>query len=367
MGIHKEVRKMFGSSVLNYMITARTAQGYEDFMASTAEERTDILMRWKQHKAEYQNPRQNIIDSGPDGQGTGHLSPKGLLQTRHLLFDERKKLHEERKVKREAERTKVQSEHGHRNCPFCRRSNPHTHTPRDARGTDVVHDGPHDDATIEFENAIHASVQATSRGNTEEDLVIERALRASVRELQKAQGSKLTDQEALNRAIQASIAEAGRRRSNQDEGPIAMTDEEAEHQALLEKAIQESLATYQIPPPAAGHADDVDTDEDENVKLAIQMSKGAQSQPGINSDDDEDVKRAIQKSKDEASSAKTEEEIVLEYVKKQSLLEAEHKKAVAGKEKEPEAASEADEEALRLAIEESLRTTGGSTGEGSGS
>jgi hypothetical protein len=146
-----------------------------------------------------------------------------------------------------------------------------------------------------------------------------------------------------------------------------MTDEEAERQALLEKAIQDSLASYQISPPVPAHVDDVDTDDDENVKLAIQMSKGSQSQLGIDSDNEEEVKLAIQKSKDEARSTKTEEEIVLEYVKKQSLLEAEHKKAVLGKQKEVEAASEADEEALRQAIEESLRVTGGSAGEGSGS
>jgi hypothetical protein len=131
MGIHKEVRKLFGSSVLNYIISARTAQGYDEFRNSTPQERSDIIARWKQHKTEFQNPKQNIMDvGGPEGQETGHLSPKGFMQTRHLTFDERKRLHEERKAKREAERNKVQSKDGHRNCPFCRRDKPHTHTPR---------------------------------------------------------------------------------------------------------------------------------------------------------------------------------------------------------------------------------------------
>jgi hypothetical protein len=364
MGIHKEVRKMFGSSVLNYIISARTAQGYEDSQMSTLEERQDIIMRWKRNKTEFQNPRQNTLDEGPDGQETGHLSPKGFLQTRHLSFDERKKLHEERKAKREAERTKVQSKDGRRSCPFCRRDKPHMHTPRGVQQTPDV-SGHSEDTNAEFEQAIHDSVAATSRGDPEEDMMIERAIRASVRELQKSQGSKLTNQEALNRAIQASVAEAGRR-SDQAVEPIKMTDEEAEHQALLEKAIQDSLATYQLPPQTDA-TDDIDTDEDENIKLAIQMSKQKLSASNDDEDEDQDeeIKLAIQKSKDELVKARTDEEIVLEYVKKQSLAEEEHKRAVLGKEKE--ASSAADEEALKLAIEESLKSGGGSaSGSGSG-
>jgi DNA-directed RNA polymerase subunit L len=297
------------------------------------------------------------------------LSPKGFIQTRHLTFDERKKLHEERKAKREAERDKVQSKDGRQNCPFCRRDKPHTHAPRPIQETPFVQ-SPEEETDIEFEQAIHDSVAATSRGNAEEDIMIERAIRASVRELQSSFRSDVSDPEALNRAIQASIAEAGRGRSENAIHPIQMTDEEAEHQALLEKALQESLAIYQFNHPesskAAGY---VDTDDDENVKLAIQESRN-KAMSNL-SDSDEDVKLAIQNSKDELSRTKTEEEIVLEYVKKQSLAEEEHRKArdttrkeTGGKEEE-EAASAADEEAMRLAIEESLKGVGGASASGS--
>jgi hypothetical protein len=378
MGLHKEARKMFSSSVLNYTISARTAQGYNDLQTSTHEERRDIVARWKLHKSELQSPKLNMMDQGgPDGQESGHLTPKGFFQTRSLTFDERKKLSEERKVKRLEERKKVQSKDGHRSCPFCRRDKPHTHTPRavqsDADAASVENfpiesEAPHVETNEEFEAAIHESVAATSRGNPEEDIMIERAIRASVRELQKSTGSSLTDQEALARAIQASVAEAGRNRrpsqavETSAPEPIGMTDEEeAEHEALLEKAIQESLASYQLPPPR--DVDDIDTDDDENVKLAIQMSKHTPPEINPDSEDDEDIKLAIQKSKEEHAKAKTEEEIVLEYVKKQSLAEEEHKKAVAGKKKEGE--SDADEEALREAIRESMRVEG-KDGEASG-
>jgi hypothetical protein len=320
------------------MISARTAQGYEDFKASTPHERLDIITRWREHKYEYQNSKQNLIDTRtPEGHETGHLSPRGFMQTRHLSFEERKKLHEERKKIREAERTKVQSVDGKRSCPFCRRDKPHMHTPRQQQSTPSVlepvasHDGTvHSETNEEFEEAIRESVAATSRGDPEEDLMIERAIRASVRELQRGEGAGLSDTEALNRAIQASVKESARRDSQEGEDP--------EHQKMLEKAIQESLASYSL------HGTTGDEAADEHLKLAIQKSK-----------EEADAK------------PKSEEEIVLEYVKKQSLLEEEHRQKVIGKQREKEDRyaekgekdSDADEEALRLALEESVKHSGG--------
>ncbi|KAL5314993.1 hypothetical protein ACEPPN_017643 [Leptodophora sp. 'Broadleaf-Isolate-01'] len=369
MGIHKEVRKLFGSSVLNYMISARTAQGFEDAQSSTPGERLDILTRWRDHKDEYQSEKMKVQETAPEGQESGRLTPKGFMQTRHLSFDERKRLHEERKARREQERKKSEGEPGgHRNCPFCRRDTGHSHKPRAVQTTPIV-PNPEEDQNAEFEHAIHASVTATSRGNAEEDMMIERAIRASIRELQSAEGSTLTDQEALERAIQASIMSSGRHASAPDSindtqlhQTITMTDEEAEHQAALEKAIQASLAQYKLSgAPAA--ANDVDTDEDEDIKLAIQMSK---DELPAQSDEDKMLKLALQQSHEDSAKAKTEEETVLEYVKKQSLLEEQHKKAKEGKAKEvqPVAAkvdepmSKGDEEALKQAIEESMKGSG---------
>lgn len=364
------------------MISARTAQGFEEAQSATPEERTDILTRWRDHKDEYQSEKMKVQETAPEGQESGRLTPKGFMQTRHLSFDERKKLHEERKARREKERKKSEGEGGHRNCPFCRRDGAHSHKPRAVQTTPVVPVSD-EDQIAEFEHAIHASVAATSRGNIEEDEMIERAIRASIRELQSAEGSTLTDQEALERAIQASITSSGRHASEPesvndalDHQAITMTDEEAEHQAALEKAIQASLAAYKLnEAPAA--ADDVDTDEDENVKLAIQMSK---DEPPAQSKEDKMLKLVLQQSHDDSTKAKTEEETVLEYVKKQSLLEEQHRLAKEGKAKEQkvkeiepvavavaddEPISKADEEALRKAIEESMKGSG--DGQASGS
>jgi hypothetical protein len=129
-----------------------------------------------------------------------------------------------------------------------------------------------------------------------------------------------------------------------------MTEDEAEHQAALEKAIQASLS----------HASPDHDAEDEDLKLAIQMSKHEPPQ----FDEDSELKLALQNSKEDSTRAKTEEEVGLDYVKKQSLLEEEHRKAVEGKQADTPAAQEvdkepmskADEEALRKAIEESMKS-----------
>jgi hypothetical protein len=345
MGINKEIKKIFGSSAINYIIAARTAQGYEDAQKCNPEERADIIRRWHEHKSEYQNVQQKLHEEGPDGQSSGHLSPKGFLQTRHLTFDERKKLHEERKTKREAE-PKNNPSTGHHRCIFCRRASPHSHEHRPLQHSPIIHaTASHEGGHPDFEDAIQASVAATSRGNVEEDQMIERAIRASVRELQGGQSSQLSDQETLDRAIQASIAAS----RSDAEGTRAHDDEDAEHQEMLAKAIQESLHHYQM-----GGAKE--TEHMEHVPhISLQDNED---------EDDEEMKAAIQRSKEESGAqathgGMTEEEIVLEYVKKQSLAEEEHRKMLEGKKKEKEALSDADEEAFRQAIEESLKNGGG--------
>jgi len=264
-------------------------------------------------------------------------------------------------MRREAERNKVQSKDGRRSCPFCRRDKPHTHAPRPLQDTPFVKEDPEDETTAEFEQAIHDSVAATSRGNEEEDLMIERAIRASVRELQSSQSPQLTSQEALNRAIHASIAEAGRGGSDQAIRQSSTADDDAEHQALLEKAIQQSLASYQQKPQSPRVAGEVDTDEDDDFKLAIEQSKQNATLANVN----DDKKLGVQKTNEKQPQVKTEEEIVLDYVKKQSLVEEEHRREMEAMAKKGEAenSSAADEEALRLAIEASMRD--GASGSGS--
>ncbi len=186
----------------------------------------------------------------------------------------------------------------------------------------------------DFEEAIKASVAATSKGDPEQDRMIEQAIRASVKELQSAQ-KEGDDRDAMQRAIQASVAEA-------PQMPKAQAGAHDTHGKELELALQRSISAHpdseQAHPPTGVDFDDsgVDTDDDENMKLAIEKSKSASiKDPDVELPTDEDFQKAIETSKKEheegLSKQKTEEEIVMEYVKKQSLAEEEHRKNVAAK------------------------------------
>ena len=194
----------------------------------------------------------------------------------------------------------------------------------------------------DFEEAIKASVAATSHGDPEEDQMIERAIRASVQELHLA-SNEGDDRDAVQRAIQASVAEATRAHSqDSSRSPAVSFDGHSDHRRELEASLHRSLQGH--PPETQDDVsnidfDDsgVDTDDDENIKLAIERSKsGGKGGPAAVEVEDEDLRLALKNSKQDhldleqsLSKSKTEEEIVLDYVKKQSLAEEQHKRSVA--------------------------------------
>ena len=184
--------------------------------------------------------------------------------------------------------------------------------------------------TKELENAIEASVAATSRGNPEEDQLVERAIRASVLELQSA-SYKEDDDEAIKRAIQASIAEAKRSRP----ASKAELEDTSEHDRQLEESLQQSLQQTRSmahSEVACGH-DDFD---DSGIESEDGDNLHTDGNTGTSRKADEDLERAIELSKKthehhmmELGNQKSEEEVVLNYIMKQSVLEEEHKRNIA--------------------------------------
>ncbi len=194
---------------------------------------------------------------------------------------------------------------------------------------------------------------ATSRGDAEEDAVIERALRVSVNELKNARatGSKY---EPYDRAVAAGgveAGEAGQTRQNIDHDEDDTELSEALQRSLLHEGANET--------PSHGEQASLDSgfgsEDDEDYRRALAESRSVHSslqsrtappnqdakaaRPDSDDDEDEDedgdedLKRAMAESEKEHRSREeavtrqqTEEEIVLEYVKKQSVLEEEHRK-----------------------------------------
>jgi UDP:flavonoid glycosyltransferase YjiC (YdhE family) len=382
-GIYAEIQKHFGHSVQNYIIAARTAQGYEEWKESTPEQRMQIITAWKGVQVElrkagrkYGKEREEEIHELAT-HTQSHRPPDviaGFKNTRHLSWEDRKKLDAERqKLKRERKKENALARKNSEGpvksrckyCPFDHDEGLHRSQTFPSPQHPISTPGAVE--AMDYEEAIKKSVTATSRGNPQEDAIIERALRASVRELQQAQENGEIENEAYQKAVAASVSEAKRAR-----GELTAKDEKAnpmesagaadEEDEALTRALTQSLEDHKVSPqePAPyenGHRhrhrdgehdlssdSGLGTDDDEDFKRTLEESKrlhtenqnkgsmASTKEVADNIEDDNDLKRAITESEtahktreEDLARQKTEEEIVLEYVKKQSLLEEQHK------------------------------------------
>ena len=392
-GIYMELTKHMGSSTRNYIIAARTAQGFEEFKAATTRDKDEVLAAWKTGKLQkkrgskkYGKEKKEEIESHimhPTKSNNHQELVHGFKNTRNLSFDERKELDKRRQAAKKEERDRKKFGKGGSISSY-----PHVD---DRRGSSQSQIAPMSSADLlaaneaDFEEAIKRSVTQTSRGNPQEDTIIERAIRASVKSLRN-NPEPITDEnqhQAYQRAVQASVDEADRARRDlaqaQSEGTADRSVED--EKAALARALTESLNDYHGRSDSPPHYNDMDkssimmhdndhndTDDDEDFRRAMQASvsgthKGARSIPhrqevGIVDDDDEvkkaiaasmaspgwhdmhvhddlddEMKRALtlseQESKQKQSELdkqRTEEDIVMEYIKKQSLMEEEHRK-----------------------------------------
>lgn len=313
-GIYKELQKHLGSSVQNYIVAARTAQGYDEWHNSSQKERLEVVSRWQSIQVEVEKEKQ--------------LAKHDNLYGRHcylkLTNEERKKLLAEKGKQKKNAKGNAAGD------AFAETHAPHSVVAQvqNSQESDPGPDG------ADFEEAIRESVAATSRGNPEEDQMIERAIRASVRELYLA-SKEDDDNEAIQRAIQASVAEAIQSRSG-DRSEIRPTslDRAGDHKKELAAALQRSVQGNQKsekPGPL------VDFDDDEDIKAAVERSKSTPTEQPMGGKDEQDFQTAIELSRKaneeleqglNESKMETEEAIVLEYVKRQSLAEEEFKKSV---------------------------------------
>lgn len=319
----------------NYIIAARTAQGYEEWNRSTREERHDVISRCHATQIELAKEKE--------------AARQGSIQAPqwHLTLKEHHRLSMEKRKSKKNPKGKVSTE--------SRKENTDTVAhPRQPAPTDD------DSSSADFEEAIQASVEATSHGNPDEDRMIEAAIRASVAELQRA-SKEGDDKDAVQRAIQASVAENARSRAGEtlsSHSVGARDDDDLQRQ--LEEALSRSMQEHHpLPKGSTKHSfeevdfDDsgVDTDDDQNIKAAIKKSILNPEAHREHVPADEEMKEALELSKkeheEELGRVKTEEDIVLAYMKRQSLAEEELKKK--------KGMGDPSGEELKRAMEESLK------------
>ncbi|KAF3019246.1 hypothetical protein E8E14_003977 [Neopestalotiopsis sp. 37M] len=195
----------------------------------------------------------------------------------------------------------------------------------------------------------------------------------------------ITDEEyqaLIEQAVQLSVAE-DYRKSQHVEGVTHGGEDDDDFQQAIKRSQTDNVATTHddkdlrkaLEASEAEHAARLKQghnghdDDDEELKKAIEASQAAEARGAHGADDEEEFKRALEASEKEhqeelarAKANRTEEDIVMEYVKKQSLAEAQFRPK--GKGKDSDHAD--DDEDLKRAIEESMRASG-KAGESSGS
>lgn len=322
-GVYKEMQKAMGSSVQNYIIAARTAQGYEEWNGASAEERSDVVRRWQLLESELRKKKN--LDS----------------VVKDIFEEARRKRMEGLPQSNTSGASRAQS------TSSAQQSAPPQNDP---------------DA---LEAAIRESIRQTSRGNPEEDAAIERAIRVSMAELARNRGTAKPnddESEALRKATASSTENASRQSGDE-------RDEELEQ--ALANSLKEQRRQY-----------DDDDDSDEDYQRALKESQLATSNADESSSTGqsydhghlggttrEQYEQAASSGKGEKSQQEQDEErIVMEYVKKQSMREQEHQQGKKGQGSAGAGAGVAagsggagskeddvDDEELRRAMEESLK------------
>lgn len=319
-GVYKEVQKQFGSTVQNYIISARTAQGFDDYQKSSLEERQDVIMRWTVLQANLKKKR------NPDEMVKDILAEQ--MKKKEAWLGSRKARDEKAPIKSDVSGVTVGVEG---------RGQPTTpggvHISLDAETADQ----------LAIKEAIRQSVLQTSEGDTARDAEVEQGIIASLAEVQRnhAARSDNHDDPEMKQAMEESAADAERHER-----------ERKEYDAELERALAHSLREQR-------GWDDVSDGEDSpplSVKtLADQPDQPPAYDPGhVEGTTQEEFERQQGAGGGEKTQQeKTEEQIVMEYVKKQSLLEQKSRQnATAGRAPPVE---EDDDEELQQALKISMQ------------
>ncbi|KAF2713522.1 glycosyltransferase family 1 protein [Pleomassaria siparia CBS 279.74] len=387
-GLYQEAMKGKGANLQNYIIAARISQGYDEASNIPAAERADIISQWKCIRLNIKK-KKNVGEDQIEALHTLMNDRKKKRHERLAKISTDLQAREGQAastpaMSEDSTRSNLTAAaQQNSNLPIISLHHADTfprpaasHSELSLEAQRLVDEEAEEKRQMEA--AIAASVAEASRGNPEEDEIVAKAIRASIAELQRPASHDEDEEEALQRAINASIEEADKSGASVEE---KKTLEETLRKSLLETgkhhssarangidsdnewdtdyteddedfqrmvAESEKLARLHTLPPEyavdtlntaagaqeSGILDNDATAADKALHKAIEESEKHAQKHAAEQDtvSDEDLKKALEESEKaekermgELERQRTEEEIVLEFVKKQSLMEEEHK------------------------------------------
>jgi len=305
-GVHKEMQKLFGGSVQNYIIASRTAQGYEEWLQSSDAEKQDVIDQW------------NLIQK--------HLKKKHNREDmmQDVLEARRKKNAENRETRQNYGRNSVSSQS----------------TSADAQMLDLDSGMPamsgsqFPEASVRVSH-IDGNIQRRLYEDAEDDADLEEGIQANGYR-PKGQRQEAPDHQADHETwYQAMVASEAEAKWQASEG--------LEYDKKLKQAMAQSLREQKQNAndgelELATHIDDEDDENFERTRrrsekmvkntAAVGSGSGGVHRPSSydpghlagttrSQFEAQQLGRPAEKTTEE----KTEEEIIMAYVKKQSLLE----------------------------------------------
>jgi hypothetical protein len=335
-GVHKEVQKLFGSNVQTYIVTSRTAQGYQEWLQSSDAEKEDVIDRWTRIQ-KYLKKKHDADE-----------------MMRDVLEAQQKRTSDDREVRQDNATTASSVQPVDAST-----QNPGSTTLSPPSSLHLGYTGPEASlGAAEINDSVRAFAPDMSRGDVEADSSAEHADQGRVSELRRQRQEDTdhqTDQELLQ-AIASSEAEAQRH-----------TREALEYEEQLKQVMAQSLMEQR---QMNGGSDwESATKPDEGRRVESERAGGTSEQKAAVTDQALGFQRPpsydahhlagitqeefqAQRLGEKTIQEKTEEQIVLEYIKKQSLLETHHQ----GKGKGRARAMEDDEdEDLQKALSMSMQ------------
>lgn len=314
-GAYKESQKLFGSNVQDYIVASRTAQGYDDWLHSSEEEKQGVIERWKLI--------QICLKKKQD--------PDEMVQG--ILDVQRKKDTTDREHQNVSRPTTNSSSMGHSDFSEELQVSANDTEPPRRPVHETSRREPEVDANVEWalhENLSHVPSQqieaADLRGIQRRSLQATDGSAAESRRHAVGEARSMGNQ--LKRTMVGRPQNGGLQKGDCDDAQFHSARRDLGSRAeSCQASSSSSLGSRTLPPYTSGHL--VGTTQAEFE--ARQREQGGEK----------------------TAQEKTEEEVVLEYIKKQSLLEESHHGK--GKGRVVTATEDEDDEDLQEALKLSMR------------
>jgi uncharacterized protein YgfB (UPF0149 family) len=340
-GVHKEVQKMYGSNVQNYIVASRVAQGYEEWLLSSDTEKEDVIVRWKliqKYLKQKRSPDEMVRD---------------VLEAQQTMSMEGRHSERSAQLSNSADVLPIETEGSTRAM---------VDSQVNLRPADTAHEETL--GATEVNETIQLSAHEASIGQTEDDTSVRQSTQEEVSRLQRQQ-QEAADEETLRQAIAFSEAES-RRQAN----------EALEYEKELKRAMEQSLGEQKQRSSDSEWELDMGLEGEEEANFErgrTQSGKTAEHSAAVacvqhslsydqghlgGTTQSEFEAHQRRQEGEKSTQEKTEEEIVMEYVKKQSLLESYHRNK--GKARATVTA-DMDDEDLQKALDLSMQENGHDT------